>query len=100
MHCIVDNVLMIPLIFPGIHVLPSRTFPHSLLSSPTKDPDDLFDLIDIDTPITVEGVALTPMVTTICDQLLYDWEESKSKRSILCTTTHSFDMCKRPPIPT
>ena len=84
----------------GIHFLPSRSSPPTLsLAPPTDTEEYILDLMEIDAPLMLEGVALTPMVTTICDQLLYDWEQSKVKRNLLYTTTHTYDTTKRPQIP-
>lgn len=53
-------------------------------------------LLETHSPLPEE---LSPMVTTICDQLLYDWESSKVKRTLLNTKTHQYDTSNKPSIP-
>jgi len=80
-------------------LLPSRSKPPSFCVVPSSTDEYIMDLTKIDDSFSLEGVALSPMVTTICDQLMFDWENSKIKRMLLCTTTHSYETTKKPHIP-
>lgn len=72
----------------GIHVLPSRCpLPTPLVTGPNDPEEYLMDILDAESLHSLKGVELSPMVTIICDSLMYDWEESKIKRTLQFTTT-------------
>ena len=90
--------------FSGIYQLPSRRLTDvSLLQSKRinrGDSDD--DLCDFDETATMDGISLSPMITTVCDQLLWDWKNNKRKHTIVCTTKPANSLesfSRKPPVP-
>ena len=97
-------ISMEPNLLSGIYQLPSRRLTDvSLLQSSRvgrEDSDD--DLSDVDESVTLDGISLSPMITTVRDQLLWDWKNNKSRHIVLCTTkpANSFEnFIRKPPVP-
>ena len=91
LYSFLDKTLNLPF-FSGIYQLPSRRLTDvSLLrsSQAVHREESGSDLSDVNVSVEVGdhgGVALSPMITSVCEQLLWDWKDSKSKRSVLRTT--------------
>ena len=98
------KVFVVVFFLIGIYQLPSRRLTDvSLLQSKCIGREDSGDdFSDIDETVTLDGISLSPMITTVCDQLLWDWKNNKSKHIILYTTKPANSLesfSRKPPVP-